>query len=155
MCLSIFKQNWWFAVCGSRLDAAHIRPKSPPAVVRIEGGSFSKCGSRLTVAHIRLNCFSKYTDEKGVCLLSVALASVLRSFFLKASNIYTDGGGHSQHVSLASAPRTYAFNIFHICTDGGRLRFKCGPHPSAAHIRHNMFPQLHGRRFVSKYRGSR
>ena len=70
---------------------AHSSSKFP-TVTGMEGGPFSKLGSRFRAAHIRLKRFQQLQGWRAVGFQNWALALPPRTFVLKVSNRYRDGG---------------------------------------------------------------
>eukprot|EP00959_Pyramimonas_sp_CCMP1952_P303648 6354373-Pyramimonas_sp.AAC.1 len=77
----------WFATCGSRLSAAHIRCKN---LHEFHGwGSSSKCCYRPSAANILLK--SLQPSQNWVALFRGVLSSAPRTFVSKLRPSYTDG----------------------------------------------------------------
>ena len=94
----------------------------------MEGGSFSKLGSRFSAAHIRFKKLQQFQGWRAVRFQNWALALAPRTFVLKVSNSYKDGGravlkmGLSPETSLQfMTPKIEICNSF---TDGGQFAFK-------------------------------
>ena len=89
----------------------------------MEGGWFAKLGSRLSAAHIRLKGFQELQGWRAARFQNLVLAVAPRTFVLKVSNSYRDGGGF-QNWALAVAPRTFVLKVSNNYRDGGRFLFK-------------------------------
>ena len=108
----------------------------------MEGGTFSKLGSRLGAAHIRLKSFQQLQGWRAGRLPNWVFAKAPRTFVLKVSNGYRDGGRLLFKVRL-SPSRLKRFRQL----QGGWFS-KLGSLLSAAHIRLKRFQQLQGWRPV-------
>ena len=122
-------EGGWFSKLGSRLGAAHIRLRflqqlqgwravsfqnralalAPrtfvsnfATVTGMKGGSFSKLGSRLGAAHIRLKILHKLQGWRAGRFQNWALALAPRTFVLKVSNSYRDGGRPVFKIGLST-----------------------------------------------------
>ena len=94
----------------------------------MEGGPFSKLGSRPGAAHIRLKMMQQLQGWRAVPFQNWALALAPRTFVLKMSNSFKDGGRFVFKTGLS--PETslqFMFPELDICnsfTDGGQFAFK-------------------------------
>ena len=118
----------------------------------MEGGSFSKWGSRLGATHIRLTSLQHLHGWRAARFQNWALALAPRTFVLKVSNSYKDGGRFVFKMGLSPWRRAHSSYKFPTVTSArrpwpsGSRRFKPADaqRPSKTHHqRPNPTPSLH------------